>query len=236
MVPEPPPPPPPPASPARPTFDFVRPFAFVFEDPRWLPKILLGGLFMIASIFLIGIFFVYGYLAQLARNVIEGRQNPLPEWDELGDFFVEGFKLFVIGLVYIIPMALLVAVFVIPAAIFSNVGDSEAMRTFGGMSVSCVWCLMFPIGLAIAIWLPGAFLMAITTGEFSAAFDFGRIARFIKANVGNYILAFVVWLVARFAAGLGIILLCVGVFFTGFWALAVAAFAFGMAYKLAEVK
>lgn len=236
LVPEPPPPPPPPSQPARPTFDFVKPFAYVFEDPRWIPKILLGGLFMLASIFIIGIFFVYGYFARLVRNVVEGQQHPLPEWDDLGDFFIEGFKLFAIGLIYTVPIALLLALLIIPTAIFSSIGDNEAVRTIGGLGVSAVWCMIFPIGLALAIWLPGALLMAVTTGEFSAAFDFGRIARFIRANIGNYVLAFVVWLVARFAAGLGILLLCIGVIFTGFWALAVAVYAFAQVYRLAEVR
>jgi uncharacterized protein DUF4013 len=233
IVPEP-PPPLPPGPPARLSFDFVRPLAFVFEDPRWVPKVLLGGLFILASIFIIGAFFVYGYMARLVRNVIEGQQHPLPEWDDLGDFFAEGFKLFVVGLVYTIPIALLIAILIIPVAIMSNVGDNDAVRTFGGMSVSCVWCLIFPLGLALALWLPAALLMVITSGQFSAAFDFTHIARFIRANIGNYILAFVVWLVARFAAGLGILLLCIGVIFTFFWAFAVAAYAFGQVYRLAQ--
>lgn len=234
IVPE--PPPPPPAPPARPTFDFVRPLAFVFEDPRWVPKVLLGGLFVLASIFIIGVFFVLGYMARLTRNVVEGQQHPLPEWDDLGDFFVEGFKLFVIGIVYAIPIALLIAALVIPAAVLSNVGDNETMRDFGGLGVSCVWCLVFPLGLALTFWLPAAMLMAITSGQFSAAFEFGHIARFIRANIGNYLLAIVVLFVARFAAGLGVFLLCIGLIFTHFWAYAVTAFAFGQVYRLSEVK
>lgn len=235
IVPEP-PPPPPPTPPARPSFDFVRPLAFVFDDPRWMPKILLGGLFVLASVFIIGAFFLYGYLARLVRNVIDGQQHPLPEWDDLGDFFVEGFKLFAVGLVYVIPIALLVAVLIVPTAILSNIGDNDAMRNFGGAAASCVWCLIFPFGLALAAWLPAALLMVVTSGKFSAAFEFGHIARFIRANAGNYVLAIVVWLVARFAAGLGVLLLCVGVIFTYFWAFAVGAYAMGQVYRIAEVR
>ena len=52
--------PPPPAIPGRRTIDFGRPFTFVFEDPNWVPKILLGGLMYLLSFLLIGIFFVFG--------------------------------------------------------------------------------------------------------------------------------------------------------------------------------
>jgi len=226
----------PPSPPPRPSFDFVRPLAFVFEDPRWIPKVLLGGLFMLASIFIVGAFFVYGYLARLVRNTIEGQQHPMPEWDDLGEFFVEGFKLFAVGLVYTIPIGVLAAAVVIPAAIVGNAGHDETLRTLSGLSISCVWCLVVPLGLALTVWIPGALLMAVTSGRFSAAFEFARIARFIRANAGNYVLAFVVFIVARFAAGLGILLLCIGVFFTAFWALCVAAYAFGEVYRTAEVR
>ena len=69
---EPPPPEPPSAVPpsavppsnvaTRPQFDFGKPFTYVFDDPRWLNKILIGGLFYLAGFFLIGWFFILGYV------------------------------------------------------------------------------------------------------------------------------------------------------------------------------
>jgi len=70
--------------------------------------------------------------------------------------------------------------------------------------------------------------------RFGGAFEFGQIAAFIKANVGNYLLAFVVWLVVRMIVPFGFILLCVGVFFTTFWSLAVATYAFAQTWRLAH--
>ena len=114
--------------------------------------------------------------------------------------------------------------------------DNETVRSLSGMSVTCMWCLIFPLSLALALWLPAVFLMVVVTGDFKAGFDFRHIFNFIRANVGNYILAFVVWLVARFAAGLGILLLCVGIVFTIFWAFTVAGYAFAQTYRLATVR
>jgi len=234
VVAEPPASPPPP--PAAPSFDFRKPLTFVFDDPRWVQKVLIGGLFVIASVFIIGAFFIYGYLARLTRNVINGFEHPLPEWDDLGEYFGEGAKLFVVGLVYVIPIIIVCAIVFVPMAIMGNASDNETVRSMAGMSVTCVWCLIFPLGLALALWMPAALLMVVVTGDFKAAFQFKHIFRFIRANVANYILAFVVWLVARFAAGLGILLLCIGMIFTIFWAFAVAAYAFGQTYRLATVR
>ena len=236
VVVEPPPPPPPPPSASEPSFDFVKPLTFVFDDPRWVQKVLIGGLFVIASFVIIGAFFLYGYLARLTRNTISGMQHPLPEWDDIGEYFGEGAKLFVIGLIYAVPIAIVAAVVFIPLAIMGNSSDNETIRSMAGMSVTCAWCLIFPLGLALALWMPAALLMVIVSGDFKEAFEFGRIFRFIRANIGNYILAFIVWLVARFAAGMGVLLLCVGIVFTMFWAFTVAAYAFGQTYRLAKVK
>src|SRR2546430_12333081 len=154
----PPPPPPPPLRPPTTGFDFARPFTFTFEDPRWVQKVLLGGLFMLASAFIVGAFFLYGYLARLARNVIAGVQHPLPEWDDLGEFFSEGLRLFCVGLIYTLPVISLVLVFIVPSIIIAQNADSDVVRNLGGGMAACVWCLVFPLGLALAVWLPAALL------------------------------------------------------------------------------
>jgi hypothetical protein len=197
----------------------------------------MGGLFTLASVFIVGIFFVYGYLAQLVRNVIAGMERPLPEWDDLGRFFSEGLRLFAVGLVYALPMMALIGVFVGVAIVPSIIGqaaDNDALRNLGGGMASCVWCLIFPISLAMGIWMPAALLFAIVEQRFGAAFEFAQIAAFIRANAGNYLLAFVVWLVVRMVVPFGFLLLCVGIVFTMFWSFLVAGHAFGQSWRLAK--
>lgn len=195
----------------------------------------MGGLFMLASIFIIGAFFVYGYMAKLVRNVIAGEQYPLPEWDDLGEYFSEGLRLFGVALVYTLPFVVLMFVFLIPSIVAQS-ADNETLQNIGGGMAACVWCIAFPLGLAMALWLPGALMFAAVERRFGAAFEFGQIAAFIKANIGNYVLAFVVWLVVRMIVPFGMILLCVGIFFTGFWSLVVAAYSFGQVWRLAPAR
>lgn len=192
----------------------------------------MGGLFMLGSIFIIGAFFVYGYMARMARNVIAGETHPLPEWDDLGEYFSEGLRLFAVVMVYVLPLIVLMMIVFIPSVIAQS-ADSEALRNLGGAMATCVWCLIFPLSLAMAIWMPGALLFAAVERRFGAAFEFGQIAAFIKGNIGNYLLAFVVWLVVRMIVPFGMILLCVGIFFTGFWSLVVATYSFAQVWRLA---
>jgi hypothetical protein len=213
-------------------YDVLRPFAFVFEDPRWLPKVLIGGLFVLASLLLVGVFFLLGYVAKLVRNVIAGVQFPLPEWDDLGDYFGEGLLLFFVCVIYVLPILALGIGFGIPAALLSA-AQNEDMRNLGGGVAGCVWCLIAPLSLAVSFFVPASLLMTITTGRFGAAFEFGRVWSLIRENIGNYLLAFVVLIVARFFAGFGIVLLCIGIIFTHFWAMVVGGYAYGQFYRLA---
>jgi hypothetical protein len=235
LAPPPPPPPPPPAAPATPAgpaFDLARPFVYVFEDPQWLQKILIGGLFYLAGILIIGWFFILGYLARVTRNVIAGADVPLPEWDDLGEFFNEGARLIGVALVYILPMVSIAVVFMIPA-MFLDAVDNEGAQALGSGFAACVSCLFVPLSLGVMFFMPASLLFAMVERRFGAAFEFARIWPFIKTNIMNYLLAIVVYLIARFIGGFGIILLCVGVVFTGFWSLLIMAHGFAQSYRLA---
>ncbi len=231
VVPAPPPPPPPPSTPApAPGFDFGKPFTYVFDDPRWLQKILVGGLFVLASMFLIGWFFVLGYLARVARNIIAGLEYPLPEWDDLGGMFNEGARLIGVFLCYMLPVILIAMVFIVPA-ILSDTTDNEAVQAISSSFAGCLSCLIVPLVFVILFFLPASLIFAVVEQRFGAAFEFGRLWAFIRANIGNYLLAIVVAIVARILGGLGIFLLCVGVIFTLFWSFLVMAHGFAQVYR-----
>lgn len=52
--------------------DFGRALRFFFEDPKWVTKIILGGLFSVLSIFLVGTVFVAGYVVGITRRAARG--------------------------------------------------------------------------------------------------------------------------------------------------------------------
>jgi Protein of unknown function (DUF4013) len=234
-IPPPPPPPtlPPPPAASGPQFDFAKPFTYVFDDPRWLQKILIGGLFYLAGFLIIGWFFIFGYVARTARNVMAGEAYPLPEWEDLGGFFNEGLRLFGVLLTYMLPFIALFVSIMVPAGILGAF-ENEGAQALGSGMAGCLSCLMVPISIALMIFLPGSLLFAVVEQRYGAAFELGRIWTFIRANVGNYLLAVVVYLIARFLGGFGIALLCVGVIFTGFWSFLITAHAFAQVARLSQ--
>ncbi|HYC92561.1 MAG TPA: DUF4013 domain-containing protein [Thermoanaerobaculia bacterium] len=226
------PPPPPPPVPAKPSFDFAKPFTYVFEDPEWLQKILIGGVFCLAGFLIVGWFFVLGYVAKLTRNIIAGLERPLPDWENLGDYFNEGLRLFGVAFCYIVPLVILGIGMMFPAMIADAI-DDEGVRTMSGLMAGCMTCLFVPLMFAVMFFMPASLLFAAVERRFGAAFELGRIWPFIKQNVGNYVLAIVVYLVARTIGDVGIFLLCIGVIFTGFWSFLITAHGFAQVYRLA---
>ncbi|HVT05437.1 MAG TPA: DUF4013 domain-containing protein [Thermoanaerobaculia bacterium] len=236
------PPPPPPYQPPGPpssttTIDFARCFTFAFEDPEWLKKIVVGGLFYLASFILIGIPFLLGYLARMCRNVIAGNARPLPDWDDLGGYFAEGMKLLVVALVYTLPILILYGVMIGGMIGLSTVGHAnDGVSAMAGLLGSGLGCLIFFLAIAIGVLLPAALIRVIASGNMADGFNFAANFAFIKTNLSNYLLSIVVQLLANFIAQFGVILFCVGIIFTAFWGMCIGGYAFAETHRLSPVK
>ena len=89
------------------SIDVGQAFSFVFDDPAWIRKVLIGGLLSLTIILLPA---MYGYLVDTARNVRDGIQYPMPSWGEnFGGRWMRGFSILVISIIWtvIISMPLL---------------------------------------------------------------------------------------------------------------------------------
>lgn len=235
----PPPPPPPSGGGGTRTIDFGRPFTYVFEDPRWLTKVLIGGLMYILAFLIVGAFFIAGYAARLARNVAAGVPQPLPEWDQWGDDFVEGLRIAGVLLVYYVPIMLIAFVAFGGGAALSAImaesgSDAGAIAGSGLMSVGV--CLFYALILVLMVIMPAVMLLVVMRRSFSAGFDFPAIFAYIRSNLANYVLALAIYFIAGFIGQFGVILLCIGVVFTSFWALLATTYAFAEGYRFSKVK
>ena len=70
----------------------------------------------------------------------------------------------------------------------------------------------------------------------SAHFQFGEIWDFIRANLGDYLLAILIYVVASIIAGFGIIACGIGVLFTSFWVIGFFRFPDGNLWRGADLQ
>jgi hypothetical protein len=211
------------------SFDFAKPFRFVFDDPQWMQKIGLGGLFYLACFVIIGWFFILGYMSQLARNVVAGVPRPLPEWVDFGKLFNDGVKLVVVGIIYSLPNLILIVVGIVFAMI---AGIYEPDTPLPAVAIGCMVLLMMPFVLLTYFFMPAALTRVAISGEIGSAFEFREIWNYVKRNLSNYFMAIVVYIIANAVGQVGVALLCIGVIFTMFWSMCISTYAFAEAHRI----
>jgi len=211
--------------------DIGKAFTFTFDDEKWINKVLVGGLFVLASSILIGIPFLIGYMLQLIRNVMQGMEKPLPEWDELGEKFKEGLFLAIIYVIWTIPLWLIGALLGLSGVGIAGISDnSNAVGSFIGIVSLCFSCLATLWGIAIALLMPAITIRFALNPELKSGFEFAEIWQFTRDNLGNIIITLLLSIVAAIISSFGVILCIIGVVLTYFWYYLVYAHLVGQIY------
>jgi hypothetical protein len=213
--------------------DFGRTLGFVFEDPDWLKKMLLGGLMCLLSIFIVGTFLVGGYALRVIRRSARGEARPLPDWDDWGGLFMDGLLAFGVYIVHVFALVIpLIAGFgclvgVAMGGASSHRGAGNALGAVAGIGMLGLYALFFLALMALMVYMPAVLTRLAILGRFGVVLEFRENVGFIRRNLGNYLLALVMYLVASFIAQFGVILLCVGIFPLTFWSYCVLAYPLG---------
>ncbi|MFN7973802.1 MAG: DUF4013 domain-containing protein [Acidobacteriota bacterium] len=173
--------------------DFGKNFSYVTEDEAWIKKVLIAGLpLLVPCLNIVWMFAVVGFLKKLFLNVVAGEERPIPEWDDFGGYIMSGLKSIVVPIGYMAPFFVLMIL---------SYGTSFALAIMKvpGLAILpmiCMWCISFPIGLLINIMLPVGLMRYWTTDSYGEAFKFGAVIGFVKANLGSYLISWVIHLLA----------------------------------------
>jgi hypothetical protein len=177
--------------------DFGRAFTFVREDERWTTKIGIGAAIMFLSFLLFGIptILLIGYQLAVTRRVMEGKDLPLPEWDDWGKLFMDGLYLVIAIFVYTLPLWLLFCigfgVSILPAL---GAGNEDVAAALGGVA-ALTWvvmmCLFFILAIGLALVVPGIYIQYIRTNEFASLFRIGEVFGIVRNNIGDILLTIV---------------------------------------------
>ncbi len=176
--------------------DVGRPFKAIFKDPRWVSKMLLQGLLTLVPIVN---FATSGYVLQYEKNVAYGRDEQLPEWSDFGKHWVAGFLVFVAGLIYALPLIVIImlGVALIVGGAVSGQEETTAMGILCGTMLIMVVSIVY--GLALAVIMPAAMTNYNLRREFGDFFRIGEIWGHIKDNAGAYFGAYGMGFVVNFA-------------------------------------
>ncbi len=178
-----------------------------FEDTDWMKKIGIGALVNLVPVLN---FAGIGYMLEIVRNNVAGRDLPLPEWNDIGGKLVEGLKLAVVFLVLGLPIFLLLCVMTAGmgglAAVADQSGGDTAQALGAGMGLLgiAIGCISLIYGLFLAYLQPAIVMQFIKTRSIGGALRIGEVLAIARKNSGQYITIVAVGL------GLGLVIGLIG--------------------------
>lgn len=166
-----------------------------YPSSNW-GKVLFLGVIMIASILIVPVFLLIGYLFRIIKATLAGLDE-LPEFDEIGEMFVDGLKVFVVGIVYSIPV---IIINIIGALLGSTNSASLSLNPYMIWAVVLGYAVYIIVAAIIGLIEVIAIAnMAYYDGDLGAAFRFGEVLDHIaRIGWGKYIVTYIVIAIVAF--------------------------------------
>jgi hypothetical protein len=190
--------------------DLGKAFTFITEDEQWLMTLLIGGALLFIPIF--GWFVLLGFSMEIARNVLRGSARPLPRWENFGEKFMLGLYSFVIQLVYVLPAILLLFLFLCVFGLLAAAGqgNEEAITGILVLTAICFLPLFLVASVITQPFMWAAHARYLQTGSLGAAFRFSEIFATTRANLGVWVVVWLLYLLCGMVAQAGVVIFFVG--------------------------
>ncbi len=185
--------------------DINKSLTFVTEDEQWVTKFIIGAVLALFSIFIIPGLFLAGYTVRLTRNVMDGMEQPLPEWTDWGGLFMDGLYIFIAMFVYSLPFILVMCcafLFMVIAGGAQGSGAEELIAGLGALGMFVVACLSLIWALLLLVVAPVVFIQFARTGELSSCFQFSEIMALTRENIGDILMTVLIIFGVSFVLGL----------------------------------
>ncbi len=181
--------------------------AMKYPSQDW-KKVIILGILVLTSFLIVPAFLVMGYVFRALKWSIAG-VDQLPDFDEWGEMFTDGLKIFVVELVYfIIPFIIIfLGIWVsIGSLVALGASGNDLMPAAAFSALSLTWGLLV-MGLIVAV-IFGVFFtigianMAYYDSKIGAAFRFREILNIINA-IGwvDYILWYIMMIILGMIMG-----------------------------------
>ena len=149
--------------------------ALEYSAKDWKTLVILGVICLF-SFLLLPAFLITGYNYRVINTAVHGIINgrdPLPQFDDLIDMFVDGVKVVIVQVLYLIVPMIIFLVFAIVAGHLTGVA-STALMLIGcliTLIVGVAACLMSQMGICHMAYNDGAFSKAFALSEIKEVID-----------------------------------------------------------------
>lgn len=192
--------------------DIAKSVTYVFEDDKWISKLGIGILIIIASFLILPILLLFGWLVATTRNVMAGKEHPMADWDDWGQLFKDGGAIVGASIIYSSPFILLFIIGFIATIGLGGISEvNEDVAAVGFVATfGVLMCLGAIMALALFFISPAITIQYARTNDFSACFRFSEIIDIIRDNLGDIIIVALVPFGISIVASLFSFIPCIG--------------------------
>lgn len=210
--------------------NFGQSFSYIFEDKDWFQKLLIPALCMLIPV--VGWMVALGWALKAAKNVIEGKENPLPNL-VFGEDILRGFFAFLISFVYSLPVSAITSI----SGLFDTWAINHNEFTMLGTSLvaGVLGLIGFLLGIVSSFFGTAAIAHYVAKDDIGAAFRFKEVYKVLTANLGDWVIVALGTVLAVGIIGpLGTIACVIGVILTMTFGMAVMGHLIGQAYTKSQ--
>lgn len=181
--------------------EFGKALTYPFDDDEWLSKLGIAVAVSLIQIVIpvIGLVPLYGWQVRLIKNVKDGAELPLPDWQDFGDYIMKGLMVLGANIVYQLPVLLFGCVAAIAGSVAggglaaaSEYGtDPEALGPVVSIVMACCGCLAMLYSIVANAAFAAGLLRFADTETFSTFMEFGTNLGLVRDNLGAFIMALI---------------------------------------------
>lgn len=190
--------------------NYSRAFTYVFDDKDWLSKLLIAGL--ISLIPIVGQFYLLGWMIEIVRRVKAGRNDILPT-THFVYFLTLGLKMFVVCLIYAIPLIIITALAELISGTYSTHSDGSITIVVSSMGFFGT-LITLAVRIAIALISTYGVIKLAETDQIKACLNISDAFNTIKNNLSAFIVLELLSLAASIIGSAGLIVCFIGIIFT----------------------
>ena len=180
--------------------------ALEYSAKDWKTLVILGVICLF-SFLLLPAFLITGYNYRVINNAVHGIINgrdPLPDFNDLIEMFVDGVKVVIVQVLYLLVPMIIFLLFAIIAGQLTGVASS-ALMLIGcliTLIVGVAACLMYQMGICHMAYNDGAFSKAFAISEIKEVIDEIGWFECLVTYIGLIIIIVVISLVVTALIGL----------------------------------
>lgn len=208
--------------------NFGKAFTFMFDDEHWFDKLVVP--ILVSLIPIIGTMAFLGYTLRTVKNVVENEIDPLPDF-QFGDDLGRGFRFFLVGLVYFLPVMLVIGMMTIPLIALNN---NDTVGALGVMVMILGGLVLLAYGLFLMLIQPISMANFAVKDTFASGFELGNFFKRLGNNFPAWLLVIAGTILSSFISPLGGIVFGIGAFVTAAYGQLMVAHLVGQAYAASE--